>query len=152
MSSYLLSEQAASRLLGPFLRSDHIHISPIGLVPKSHHGDAWRMIVDLSHPGGRRVNDAIPANLCSLHYPFVDNVVDCVLALGRYTELIKIDLKSVYRLLPMHWRNGTSWGCAGRGVSTSIFVCHLASSRPRKFLQHLPMCRPGSYSTRGFVA
>ena len=75
-------------ILGP-LPSDTagIHVSPLGLVPKGHSGDAWRTIVDLSHPRGC---DLIPSDACSLSYPSVDDAVEFVLSLGRYTQLVKI--------------------------------------------------------------
>ena len=60
------------------------------------------MIVDLSYPGGRSVNNLIPSDLCSLRYPSVDDAVDYILALGRYTQLIKSDLKNTYHILPIH--------------------------------------------------
>ena len=58
--------------------------------------------IDLSHPDGRSVNDAIPLALCSLRYPSVDDAVECILSLGRGTLLVKVDLKNAYRLLPIH--------------------------------------------------
>ena len=47
VGSYLASEQSAGRMLGPLQHCDLVHISPIGLVPKGHQGDAssflnWR--------------------------------------------------------------------------------------------------------------
>ena len=102
VGSYLSSEQSAGYMLGPLQHSDHVHISPVGLVPEGHRGDAWRMIVDLSHPSGRSVNDLIPSDLCSLRYPSIDEAVDYSLALGHYTPLIKIDLKNACRILPIH--------------------------------------------------
>ena len=102
VSSYIHSECAAGRLLGPFGVSPRIHVSPIGLVPKGHQSGAWRMIVDLSHPVGGSVNDAIPTDLCSLHYPSVDDAVNFVLTLGRHTQLVKLDLKNAYRILLIH--------------------------------------------------
>ena len=102
VSAYVSSERAASRLLGPLPDSQCVHVSPIGLVPKGHKGDSWRMIVDLSYPSGKSVNDFISPDICSLHYPSVDDAVDLVLALGQYTQLVKIDLKSAYRILPIH--------------------------------------------------
>ena len=46
---YIKVERDAGRLVGPFPVSDcpDVHISTIGLVPKSEPGQ-WRMIVDLS--------------------------------------------------------------------------------------------------------
>ena len=72
------------------------------VVPKGHQGDAWRMIVDLSYPGGLSVNDKISFGLCSLWYPSMDNAVSFILALGLHTQLVKIDLKDAYRILPIH--------------------------------------------------
>ena len=102
VNSYIISGRAAGRLWGPLPSSAGVHLSPIGLVPKGHSGEAWRMIVDLCHPRGHSVNDLIPSDLCSLSYPAVDDAVDYILFLGRYTGLVKIDLKSAYRLLPIH--------------------------------------------------
>ena len=58
------------------------------------------MIVDLSAPRGRSVNDSISPDLCSLSYPSVDDAVDYVLALGRSTQMVKLDLKNAYRIHP----------------------------------------------------
>jgi len=46
---YLDAECVAGRLVGPFSLTDlqAVHISPIGLVPKSQ-PNQWRLIVDLS--------------------------------------------------------------------------------------------------------
>ena len=89
------------------------HVSPIGLVPKGHSGTAWRMIVDLSHPRGRSLNDLISPDVCTLSYPSIDDAVDFVVSMGRYTQLVKIDLKSAYRILPIHPADrvllGISW-------------------------------------------
>ena len=106
VGSYLSSEQSAGRTLGPLQRLDHVHISPVGVVPKGHQGDAWRTIMDLSHPSGQSVNNLILSDLCSHCYPFVDDAVDCILALGHYTQLIKTDLKNTYRIVPIHREDG----------------------------------------------
>ena len=112
--SYIQSECSAGCLLGPLTPSPVVHVSPIGLVPKSDRPDAWRMIVDLSHPQGHSVNDAIPSTLCSPQYPSIDDAVAVVLSLGRHTQLVKIDLKSAYRVLPVHPADrqllGVRWG------------------------------------------
>ena len=102
VSAYISGERAAGRVLGPLPSSPSVHVSPIGLVPKGHGGDAWRMIVDLSYPRGRSVNDFIPTSICSPTYPSLDDAVGVILALGRGTELVKIDLKNAYRIIPIH--------------------------------------------------
>ena len=78
-----------------------VHTSPIGLVPKSQ-SDRWRMIVDLSVSNGAIVNDGIGADVCSLTYASVDNAVLIIQHLGQGTQLIKMDLKDAYRIIPVH--------------------------------------------------
>ena len=102
ITDYISAERSAGRMSGPWPASDSLHVSPIGLVPKGHDGVTWRMIVDLSYPRGQSVNDCIPSNLCSLSYPSVDDAVDYVMELGRFTQMVKLDLKSAYRILPIH--------------------------------------------------
>ena len=43
----------------------------------------------------------ISPDLCSLSYPSVDDAVHYVLALGRSTQMVKLDLKNAYRILPV---------------------------------------------------
>ena len=98
------TEVAAGRLYGPI--SSHMaqatHVSPIGLVPKSHQTNKWRLIVDLSCPYGSSVNDGIDRNMCSLHYSSVNDAVRYVQQLGRDSELVKLDIKDAYRIVPVH--------------------------------------------------
>ena len=80
----------------------NIQCSPIGLVPKGRNTGRWRMIVDLSCPEGRSVNDGILPSHCSLQYAAVQDALRFITILGRGTCLIKVDLKSAYRLVPVH--------------------------------------------------
>ena len=79
-----------------------VHVSHMGLVPKPHQPNKFRLIVDLSSPGDKSVNDGIPSDLCSLKYASVDDAVTMVKTLGRGTMLVKIDLKEAYHLIPVH--------------------------------------------------
>ena len=100
----IASELAAGRLLGPIsphLLSD-IHISPLGLVPKAHQPNQWRMICDLSSPSGASVNDGISRDLSSLQYATVDEAVRIIQHLGHGTQLVKLDIKDAYRIVPVH--------------------------------------------------
>ena len=98
------AEVVLGRVVGPIDRSlcPLVQSSPIGLVPKKGQIDQWRMIVDLSFPPGHSVNDGISKDLCSLSYASLDDAVDRILALGRRSELVKIDLKEAYRVIPIH--------------------------------------------------
>ena len=60
------------------------------------------MIVDLSHPPGFSVNDGIPKHLRSLQYVTIDDAIHQVIKLGPGTLLAKADIKSAFRLLPVH--------------------------------------------------
>jgi len=78
------------------------HCSPIGIIPKKHKPDKWRLIVDLSAPDGHSVNDGIEKALCSLMYISVDRVAETVLQLGPGTLLAKMDIKEAFRIVPIH--------------------------------------------------
>ena len=70
---YIQGERGAGRLLGPFQRDKmpEVHVSPLGVIPKSGPGK-WRLILDFSSPEGGSVNDGITKELCSLSYMSVD--------------------------------------------------------------------------------
>ena len=100
----IASELAAGRLLGPVTPqlAPEIHTSPLGLVPKSHQPNQWRLICDLSSPTGSSVNDGIQRDICSLRYATVDDAVQVIQRLGRGTQLVKLDIKDAYRIVPVH--------------------------------------------------
>ena len=52
------------------------------------------MIVDLSAPCGFSINDNINANLCSLGYTLVEQVVKLVKAVGQFSLVGKLSLKA----------------------------------------------------------
>ena len=117
VDTYLSKEVALNRVAGPYNKSriPNIQISRFGVIPKGHQQDSWRLIVDLSHPKSSSVNDGIPRDLCGLSYITIDNAIEKILQLGTNTLLAKIDIKSAFRLLPVHpadrhllgmrWRN-----------------------------------------------
>ena len=86
------------------------------MIPKGHQPNKWRLIVDLSFPKGHSINDGIPKHLCSLKYILIDNAIQKILSQGRGAMLAKIDVKSAFRLLPVHPSDrhllGMSWNNA----------------------------------------
>ena len=60
------------------------------------------MICDLSSPAGASINDGISSNLCSLQYATVDDAVKLIQQLGRGSQLVKLDIKYAYRIVPVH--------------------------------------------------
>ena len=64
-----------------------IHCSPFGVIPKKHKPDAWRLILDLSHPESHSVNDGINKDLCSLSYVLLDDIIVCIMVTGKGSML-----------------------------------------------------------------
>ena len=108
-------EILAGRMVGPLCLAPHrsIHCCPIGLVPKGRGSGQWRMIVDLSYPEGHSVNDSILSSLCTVDYSSVDRALQFITRLGRDTLLLKIDLKSAYRIVPLHPQDQYLFGVTG---------------------------------------
>ena len=104
VDDYLKAEITLARVAGPFPPEavGHGQVSRFGVIPKNHQHDKWRLIVDLSYPSSHSVNDGIPSALCSLQYVTIDDAVQEIFKLGIGTLLAKIDIKSAFRLLPVH--------------------------------------------------
>ena len=60
------------------------------------------MIVDLSFPRNHSVNDSISRELSSISYATVDDAIQCILQLGTGTELVKLEHKNAYHIVPVH--------------------------------------------------
>ena len=71
--------------------------------------------MDLSYPRSLSVNNKISSDLCSLRYPSVNDAITYmyILPLGQLTQLVKVDLKDAYLILPVHPEDrqllGISW-------------------------------------------
>ena len=104
VEDYIKEEFIHHRFCGPYPAaiSPWVHISWFGVIPKNRQPGKWRLIVDLSHPTGHSVNDGIPSPLCSLSYISVDDAVQNIIKIGRGALLAKVDIKSAFRLLPVH--------------------------------------------------
>ena len=118
VEEYLREEVSLGRVIGPLppLLQTSFHISRFGVIPKGHQPNKWRLIVDLSFPKGHSINDGIPKHLCLLKYISIDNAIQKILSQGRGAMLAKIDVKSAFRLLPVHPLDrhllGMSWNNA----------------------------------------
>ena len=116
VEAQIKTEITARRLLGPLPPhlAPLVQTNPIGLIPKPHQPGKWRLIVDLSSPSGRSVNDAISSDMCHMRYASVLDTVDIIQQLGRGTQLAKLDLQNVYRMVPVHPDDhqllGIRWG------------------------------------------
>lgn len=102
------------------------------------------MILDLSWPTGRSINDAIPdrvylSQLYSLVYPTIDTIAECVALVGRSCLLFKRDLKRAYHQFPINPFDypllGYQWNSElyfdvvlPMGLKTATMVCQRSTS------------------------
>ena len=117
---YLAEECSEGRVLGPLdPRSfPQVHISRFGVIPKGSTGK-WRLIVDMSSPAGASINDGVRENLCTLSYVTIWDAACCVVGKGAGALMAKIDIKHVYRNIPLHPDNRGLMGMLWEG---SLFI------------------------------
>ena len=126
LKSYFTNLQAATenivvelrekRVAGPFLSPplNNFRTSPIGIVPKKD-SQKVRMITDLSSPKGFSINDYISDNEATVQFNNFDCAVNLVGRLGQGALLSKLDVKSAFRICPVHpddW-NLLGFSCLG---------------------------------------
>ena len=104
VEAYLQEECRLGRVLGPYplTQLPGVVFSRFGVIPKPHKPGKWRLILDLSHPDGRSVNDGIDAHLCSMSYVSMDRITSILLSLGPGALIAKADVASAYRIVPIH--------------------------------------------------
>ena len=97
----LASECSFNHVLGPFDSPPlpNLRCSGLGLIPQQD--GSWRTIYHLSAPPGKSINDFINPDTYELSYCSVDDAFAIVNLLGTGTLLSKIDLKNVFRLIPV---------------------------------------------------
>ena len=99
----LEEEVKLGRVAGPFNTPpiNNLIVSPIGLVPKSTPGE-FCLIFDLSYPHGASINSGISKEDSSVIYTHFDEVIRMVREEGAGSYLFKVDIKSAFRLIPIH--------------------------------------------------
>ena len=134
----LCKEISLGRVAGPFDNPPftNFRCSGLGLVPKD--GNDWRLIFHLSAPAGVSVNDFISPEDFSLHYHTIDDAISLLHRLGPGALMAKADLKSAFRLCPVHpldwpllgiqWRNQYFVDkCLLFGLSSSPYLFNLVA-------------------------
>ena len=83
IDNYLANEVALHRVAGPFPLPPlpNLHVSSFGVIPKKGQPGKWRLIVDLSSPGGLSVNDGINAEDYTMQYIRVDQIINISLSM-----------------------------------------------------------------------
>ena len=104
IDNYLANEVSLRRVAGPFPSPPmpNLHVSSFGVIPKKGQPGKWRLIVDLSSPGGSSVNDGINAEDFSLQYVRLDEIISMVNKYGPGALMAKFDVEAAYRNIPVH--------------------------------------------------
>ncbi|MBF2755157.1 MAG: hypothetical protein ISN29_07865 [Gammaproteobacteria bacterium AqS3] len=110
VDDYIEEEVKAGKLV--ISDEANVQLSSIGFIPKRNRPGKFRMIVDLSSPSGRSVNDAINPAFSSFKYVTVRQVAE-LLPQGSF--LAKLDLKAAYRKVPVHVADQKFLGVSWRG-------------------------------------
>ena len=151
VQEFLEKECSLGRMVGP-LPTDStpgLQISPFGVIPKGHTPGKWRLIVDLSHPEGRSVNDGISKERSSLAYVSVDHIVQVILRLGRGTQMAKIDIRSAYRVIPVHPEDSLLLGMRLGAWEYITVYSHSGWGQHQKFLIQWQMPSSGWWESEG---
>ena len=101
---YLANEVSLRRVAGPFSSPpvSNLHISSIGVIPKKGQPGKWRLIVDLSSPGGRSVNDGINPEDFALQYITIDQIINMSRKYGPGALMAKFDVEAAFRNIAVH--------------------------------------------------
>lgn len=106
----------------PHLPSQYF-CSPVGLVPKKTDGiqTGWRMIFDLSSPEGSSVNDGIPKHYGTISYETLADAMHLVAKAGKGAIMMKRDLKSAFRHIPINPHD--YWLRYLNGMGSTTLIC-----------------------------
>lgn len=117
IDDYLANEVARKRVAGPFPSPPlaNLHVSSFGVVPKKGQSNKWRLILDLSSPGGRSVNDGVDPDECSLQYVRMDHIITMVGKYGTGALMAKFDVEAAYRNIAIHPTDRYLLGMKWRG-------------------------------------
>ena len=93
------------RILGPYTSPPmpSLQCSGVGVVAKKSGG--WRMIMHLSAPPDRSINDGIDKQEFTLRYSTIDDAVKLIQKHGQGAKLAKIDVKSAFRTIPVRHKD-----------------------------------------------
>ena len=105
------------------------------------------MILHLSAPAGRNINDFIDRDQYSLQYTSVDDAVQRLLKLGPGALMAKVDLKSAFRMVLVHpadwellrmYRRGMFYvdTCLPFGLHSAPFLFNEVATALEWILQH----------------
>ncbi|KAF7366908.1 Integrase/recombinase xerD [Mycena sanguinolenta] len=102
LSADIATQVLNGRTAGPFPAPpfDNFRCSPLGAVTRKRTSKV-RRIHHLSWPHGRSVNDGIPDAEAQIHYDMIDRAIADIVRAGRGSLLVKLDLESAFRHIPV---------------------------------------------------
>ena len=108
LKKYITKEQEYGAVMGPYTKIPFTHnigISPLSSRPKKG-SDERRVILDLSFPIGKAVNDEIPKDnylkfAAKLSFPRTDDFALRIFQLGKGCYMFKVDLSRYFRQIPL---------------------------------------------------
>ena len=108
LDKYIEKESKHGAVMGPYNKvpfTGKVGISPLSTREKRDSQDR-RIILDLSFPIGRSVNDGIMKDdymglPAKLSFPKVDDFALCIFSLGKGCFMFKVDLSRYFRQLPL---------------------------------------------------
>ena len=104
MNKKLKCELKNGRIVGPFKvpPPNNLNISPLGLVPKMSPNE-FKLIHDFSYPcDGTSLNACIPPEASHVQYETFDYVTKIIIKVGREAFVVKADIASVFKVIPVH--------------------------------------------------
>ena len=119
VSTKLCKEVEAGRMAGPFQDPplSDLKVSPLGIVPKKT-PNSYRLIHNLSYPNKKEgsVNAGISDESAAVHYSGIGEAILAVKAMGKQSFLCKTDIRSAFRILPVHPSDYELLGIQWNGV------------------------------------
>lgn len=102
LSEDIAVQTASGRTHGPFPSPPfpNFHASPLGAVTRKR-SSKIRRIHHLSWPEGDSVNDGIPDSEAAIVYDMVDRTITDLVASGPGSLMLKLDLESAFRHIPV---------------------------------------------------
>ena len=108
LDKYVVKESSHNAIIGPLEHipfTEHLGISPLSTRPKKDSDDR-RIILDLSFPPGRSVNDGMIKDnylgfITELTFPKTDQFAHRIYILGKGALMFKIDLHRYFRQLDL---------------------------------------------------
>lgn len=144
------------RTAGPFREPPfpNFRTSPIALIPKKAAGE-FRLIQNLSAPQGNSVNTYIPQDKATVQYQTLQDAIKLLQKIGRGTLMVKTDIESAFRLIPVHPEDyhllGFQWDGAFYYEKVMVMGCRSSCQIFEKFSSALHWIMEHKYTARGVV-